>query len=378
MTDPVYPPARTVAPTLHAHLSRRGEEFGELEPGTPALLPQPDVIERLIETAFWASLRKEEGRSPKISLAFVRPDQAGEALMFDHRIPLAPSTLTRLAPAVERPGIHLCVWGEPDDLVVWGSTRTIPNLCLVLEVVQPGLLVAKYSREHGCGKFGNLAMLKGDQVKVVDEGASRRPDCPSLLASLTGLADADSSVGDSTVLVQLALSMRAHGHGGSLLVVPEASPWERSIISPIPYRVEPPFSRLENLARRQPDDTERRGWLEEVRLAIDGLAGLTAVDGATIMTNRYKLLAFGAKITRSDGAPPVGKVVLREPVVGRAPSVVEATELGGTRHLSAAQFAHDQHDALSLVASQDGRFTIFLWSESDACVHAHRIETLLL
>ena len=34
--------------------------------------------------------------------------------------------------------------------------------------------------------------------------------------------------------------------------------------------------------------------------AVDAIAGLTAVDGATIMTDDYELLAFGAKIH----APP--------------------------------------------------------------------------
>ena len=53
-------------------------------------------------------------------------------------------------------------------------------------------------------------------------------------------------------------------------------------------------------------------------------------------------------------------------------------QLGGTRHLSAAQFVHDQHDAIALVASQDGRFTIFEWSPCESTVHAHRIEALLL
>lgn len=52
--------------------------------------------------------------------------------------------------------------------------------------------------------------------------------------------------------------------------------------------------------------------------------------------------------------------------------------LGGTRHLSAAQFVHDQHDAVAMVASQDGRFTIFAWSPREGMVHAHRVETLLL
>jgi len=46
--------------------------------------------------------------------------------------------------------------------------------------------------------------------------------------------------------------------------------------------------------------------------------------------------------------------------------------------LSAAQFVHDQRDASALVASQDGRFTIFTWSPSQECVHAHRVEALLL
>ena len=35
-------------------------------------------------------------------------------------------------------------------------------------------------------------------------------------------------------------------------------------------------------------------------------------------------------------------------------------------------------DALALVASQDGRFTVFAWHPDDAMVHAHRVEVLLL
>jgi hypothetical protein len=58
--------------------------------------------------------------------------------------------------------------------------------------------------------------------------------------------------------------------------------------------------------------------------------------------------------------------------------VTTPTQLGGTRHLSAAQFVHDQRDTSALVASQDGRFTIFQWSEREDMVHAHRVEALLL
>jgi len=39
---------------------------------------------------------------------------------------------------------------------------------------------------------------------------------------------------------------------------------------------------------------------------------------------------------------------------------------------------HDQRDAVALVASQDGRFTVFAWSPCESTVHAHRVEALLL
>jgi len=74
----------------------------------------------------------------------------------------------------------------------------------------------------------------------------------------------------------------------------------------------------------------------------------------------------------------VERVVLTEPIEGGVAAVVAPVQLGGTRHISAAQFAQDQQDAVALVASQDGRFTMFAWSPREEMVHAHRVETLLL
>jgi hypothetical protein len=102
------------------------------------------------------------------------------------------------------------------------------------------------------------------------------------------------------------------------------------------------------------------------------------VDGATLITDRYELVAFGAKITRRRGADAVERVLLTEPVEGSPKQIVNPYQLGGTRHFSAAQFVHDQRDATALVASQDGRFTIFTWSACEDIVHAHRVEALLL
>jgi len=108
------------------------------------------------------------------------------------------------------------------------------------------------------------------------------------------------------------------------------------------------------------------------------VAGLTAVDGAALINDRYEMLAFGAKIGRREGGARVERVVLTEPVVGDSAVVVQPAQLGGTRHLSAAQFVQDQQGSVALVASQDGRFTIFAWSPCESMVHAHRVEALLL
>ena len=149
-------------------------------------------------------------------------------------------------------------------------------------------------------------------------------------------------------------------------------------MQPVLYALVPPFSALaELLQERVAGDSDLR-WADALRRAVDGVAGLTAVDGATVISDQYEVLAFGAKIVRRDGSSLVNEVIVTEPIEGARAEVVEPTQLGGTRHLSAAQFVRDQHDAVALVASQDGRFTVFAWSPCEEMVHAHRIETLLL
>ncbi|MDX6406247.1 MAG: hypothetical protein QOH70_3702 [Blastocatellia bacterium] len=377
--EPTYQAARAVAGTVEAHFARHLVEARRRGEQQLAHAPDARAIETIIDACFWASFRPEEGRFPKISLAFLPPEQVGQPLMLEDRLPLTPAVLTKLAPAVERPGIHLGVWGDADDLYVWGATRTIPSLGFVLEDVEPGQLVIKHRRIDGFGKFANVAVLKGEQVKIVDELGASLPDCPDLLASLrpfTAPATWDDSV---NVLVQLAASMRAHGHGGTLLVVPAMDEeWRVSIVHPIFYSVSPPFAKLSNLLKQGPTPETENEWQASLSSAVGSIAGLTAVDGATVITNQFEVLAFGAKIKRATGRESVEQMVITEPVVGNQAEVAPPVQQGGTRHLSAAQFIHDQRDAVALVASQDGRFTVFAWSPCEEMVHAHRVDVLLL
>lgn len=379
MPQPAYPAAHIVAPKVQRHFARHLEAARDRGRTDLPEAPTDIAVEALIDAAFWASLRREEGVTPTISLAYVPPNRAGHPLCFAAPIPLRPAPLAKVAPAVERPGIHLGVWRDDYDFHVWGTTQDVPAFCLVVEVVASGLIVIKH-RSEPFGKFVNVAVLEGDQVKVVDEaGGAAVPDCPLLVKSLLGFVEGFGSLDPVNVLVEVAASMRAHGRGGALLVVPaDTSQWRESVATPMLYAVEPPFTGLRDVLSARPKAGGLHEWQEDLRRAVDAVAGLTAVDGATIVNERYEVLALGAKITRRRGAAPVEQVCYTEPVEGNQRTQTAPTQLGGTRHLSAAQFVHDQRDAMALVASQDGRFTIFKWSPREEIVHAHRVDALLL
>jgi len=378
MPAPAYSVARAVAGRVLKHFADHIEAARASGSSGLADIPDRASLETMIDAAFWASLRREEGLSPRISLAFVSPGQAGIPLRFRETLPLHPAALAKLSPAVERASIHLGVWPEGDTLRVWGTARRLPPLCFVIEVAGSGLLVIKQSSES-FGKFVNVAVLEGDQIKVVHEGEATSPDCPPVLQSLLGFDPFGPPGRPASIMVELSSSMRAHGRGGTLLRVPAASEtWQESLVAPLAYAVEPPYAELAKLLASPAHDHDGPEWRDALHHVVEGVAGLTAVDGATLINDRYEVLAFGVKIRPRESSRSVDRVVVTEPIEGRAMWHEAPARLGGTRHLSAAQFVFDQHDAVALVASQDGHFTIFRWSDTEGLVHAHRVEALLL
>jgi hypothetical protein len=369
LNRPAYAAAQAAADSVQRHFA--AHRLAALPgPASLAPLPSADEIAALLDAAFWASLRREEDFVPTISLALLPPEQSASPLRFARPLSLAAADLARLAPAVERPGIHLGVWHGEAGLSVWGSTRLLPPYCLVIEVVAPGLIVLKHSPVEASGKFVNVAVLEGHTIKIVDQ----RVNGSAGSTMLAGLP----SVLSREVLIQLAASMRAHGRGGALLIVPAGSAtWRDSIIEPIRYAVSPPFRELAEVLGHNGADRRRQVRLSAVNRAVEMITGLTAVDGATIISRDCEVLAFGAKIKRR-GPAPVDRVLVAEPVADTREELCDPEELGGTRHLSAAQFVYDQRDAFALVASQDGRFTALWWSPEKELVRAQRLEMLLL
>ena len=381
MNGPAHRPGRVVAKNaaekVHEYFIRHWQQIRETSREAFASIASAEAIETVIDAAFRVSLRREEGNIPRLSFAILAPEDAVQPLVFEEALPLTPGRLARVSPAVARSRLHVAVWHLGDELYAWGIVRSIPLSCCVIEVVAPGLLVVKHGPSEQSRKCVNVAVLEGDQIKVVDDRASAIAGCPPLVSSVLG-CDSTLRLDSVDVLQELAVSMRAHGHGGTLLVVPgDSDLWRESIVHPMPYAVRPRFSTLAALAQEL---GERRGrqWEADFSDAVEVIAGLTAVDGATVITDQYELIAFGAKIAPRNGHLRVEQVTVTEPIEDGVSVIVHPTRLGGTRHFSAVQFVNEQRNAIALVASQDGRFTVFSWSPSEPTVHAHRIEALLL
>ena len=77
-----------------------------------ATLPDIAAIQAIVDAAFWASLRREEGFIPKISLAFLAPEETKNALLFERPLPLDPGVL----PKCRRPwNVLESIWASGAD-----------------------------------------------------------------------------------------------------------------------------------------------------------------------------------------------------------------------------------------------------------------------
>jgi DNA integrity scanning protein DisA with diadenylate cyclase activity len=381
-TSSSYVAARQVSGVVENIFWTHAQEAQKIGLTDLAEVPDAQTIERMLDVAFWTSLRKEEGQSPKISLAYVSPEQVEHPLLLSQYLPLDANALLKIAPGFERAGIHLGVWkNDEDDLYIWGSTSTVPHLSFTVDVSEPGLLVIKHRRSDGLDKFANVAVLNGDDIKIVSENSNNMIDCPKILQSMLDI-EITSYHKDSAqlhILLQLAVSMRAHRRGGTILIVPtNSSNWRYSISQPLLHEIVPTYKGLLSLTGAQEQELDSGDWKQAAAKEIDKIAGLTAIDGAIIINDSMEVIAFGEKIIRQGNRPSVESILLTEPTVGYVPKTVHPALHGGTRHLSAAQFTQDQQDALALVASQDGKFTTYSWSPCKNIVQAHRMDWLLL
>lgn len=182
---------------------------------------------------------------------------------------------------------------------------------------------------------------------------------------------------------------RNFGHGGTLVIVPPRYAPDiltgRYVELKHKFADDPPRRRYRTLITSIMDtlaeiygqgngDRQPVGW-DEYRKSGDGrlseldeaifemshlIAGLMAVDGAAVMTQRYEILGFGGEI--SGNLQDVASVARALDVEANR-VVQESTEGYGTRHRSAFRLCNELHDALTVVISQDSDARFIRWKD---------------
>src|SRR5260370_25738710 len=93
MKRETYAAARTVSPALHAYFARHRAEAIRRCQEHLAPLPDAETIEAIIDAAFWASLRRDEGCGTKIAHAFLPRAKAPDPLILEPTQPITPDPL---------------------------------------------------------------------------------------------------------------------------------------------------------------------------------------------------------------------------------------------------------------------------------------------
>jgi hypothetical protein len=145
------------------------------------------------------------------------------------------------------------------------------------------------------------------------------------------------------------------GHGGAILLLPDDN--ARLFLEHDWLRIKYPtddksiweamrvaIRRYDEKSIAQPGDTQFDAAESKTQRLLSRLARLAAVDGAVVLTDRFRLLGFGAEVTIHEAVDSVM----------RADGSIVPSQDFGTRHRSAFRFCSFYPAGLALVCSQDG------------------------
>lgn len=379
---------------------------------TPALRdhrPDPDQLASILEAAYLASLETEEGRSLRFGLIWKPTSEADDPdyvfARFGKPRPLSSAEIRRLAPATGLSSTFIAVdsgdsgphiWGTVDVGSQWSQFRSAERssgsglpLHIVVTVTAPGtmslrlgdMLIATVERgrpaQQSCNvlKFGPVHDFFRPAIQqLLEESVPEMTDQmsdPYFFASYGG-----EYLRFLTRTLRYAEEL---GHGATIIVLRESESLRvlASNLLTIKYSVSldslwPELRRYVRLMFEEIESgnlldtapTVPRKFVDQWRAArvasqklgqclVDRtrfLARLTQVDGALVITERLRVLGFGAVICDLSEAEPTVRSC-KDELCRRHEE--RKREADGTRHKSAFSFC-EQVDCVLFVLSQDG------------------------
>lgn len=398
-------------------------------------LPPSEELRHILETAFFASLEREEGRDLRFVLCCapdldVRRDGSDEpvpVVPLQAPRPLSVESLRSLAPAVSPSSGAILVRCTPtadgatcdiagivnigSDLARARSGRSFyhrpaPYALLVevrdageLHVYRGGIRLATLhgGRLHDQLAFSGLEFLPISDILVRGE----RVLAPRLKVPEheppSETADFQWTALLNTIL-SIVNGVRERGDGGTLLVVaPDAA-------SSLPIRVKfgvddgggvlaDRFAAFLNARHALADARwkHRRAGAsggpselsllqnaafvaeEDLADAADVVARLTGVDGAVVLQSDLRVLGFGTEIVLDAARPVTAHAVIGNPRRSKRWPAVDS-ESFGMRHRSALRCVATADETAAFVVSQDGTVSFF-WREEDRVFLKRNVNT---
>jgi hypothetical protein len=396
----VYPPA------LWRPLLNRWERVPSWPGRDEVKTPPRAHVTHMLNVAYHASLLDEESRPSRFRLAYCSPEHfdlhrgLNEPLVLVSSYPLTVSNLVRLAPSAD-PGRALIgvQASNSGSLEIWGIANAGSSWCERLEGHERSSFPPPDCLIVSAVCKGTITLSRaGNTLLTLRKGSVEFPSPPSLWEGVLfrdmrhAFEEATGHEGYAALMLSLFLERllvqtRDSGHGGTFLFVPDL--WNhadsdlRSRVS-IKYRLnddhtwrllsahcakEFEASELRDRLSKQSSSpvfvqyAHVEDELADIRALVHDqvslIAGMSAVDGAVIVTNRLRLLGFGAEVTVQRVAGSLASELHTTPA---ARSAKHRFADFGTRHRSAFRFCSSHTGLIALIVSQDGAIR---YAESD-------------
>jgi hypothetical protein len=376
-------------------------------------MPPPDIrdVRALVETAFLASLRHEEGRPLTFALTLLPKNTAmmargriSQILRFDKRLNLNVESVTKLALAFD-PKVTSLLVSPLDDQTngheIWGAVMYIPP-ANIFTIDDPGTLMDLFRPPDNVTvtavSAGSLVISRGDaQIGRLASGTFTRAALSpfndngmrmyiSELVSAESLyaqryfPDDDPGRAESLTNWYIARYMQtleyllgeasSRGHGGTVILIPrkEVEGFSKNIIKTYSFEADGISVWLkqwlmEFVESEQLPNLEAHNFMFKLTLPhrLGILAQLTCIDGALVLSSNLEVIAFGAKLKAS---PWKGKVLIWPPEYDHLGDLFDTSTLG-TRHHSVIDYVGECPGSLGFVISQDGPIRGFVRNDED-------------
>ena len=348
----------------------------------------PQDVEFLVETAFLASLKKEEDRPVTFSLVLMGKKRAARAaadpgrkqliMTFEQSLPLTVDSLSKVAMAfdprftsfvvapVDESRKRYEIWGAMffnalpnyfEDIpgVLDGEIYRRPDVFMVTSVTPGSLIISR-----GDSQLGRFAA--GKFIKATPSPFYSRAMGGFLFNKIK--RDADSMAMDRAYwkvfihsLDYLLSEISTRSHGGSVLIIPrqKIDAYRDFFTAKYTFRENLKIHELIMESIAEPGHNgdpvmKRMSFNRKLSERLRVLSQLAAVDGALLISGSFRILSFGVTLK----APRWKGRVYEGPDGYNGGETVFEHQMLGTRHNSMIDFIGKCPESIGFVISQDG------------------------